>query len=253
MVYFVGAGPGAVDLITLRGYELIKRADVIIYAGSLVNDKLLENCKSKCLIYNSAKMTLEEVIDAILDAELENKMTVRLHTGDPSIYGAIREQMDLLDKHSVKYEVVPGVSSFCAAAAAINAEYTLPSVSQTIIITRASGRTPVPERESIKLLSQHGASMAIFLSAGLLHDVQNQLLDGGYSPSTPVAIIYKASWDDQKIIYTSVENLEVDAKKNSITKTALILVGNFLGSKYDRSMLYDPNFSHEFRKSTNES
>lgn len=248
MVYFVGAGPGAVDLITVRGSEMLKIADVIIYAGSLVNEELLNLRKAGCEVYNSASMTLEQVMDVIISSENSNKTTIRLHTGDPSIYGAIREQIDLLNEYKIRYEVVPGVSSFCAAAAAMNVEYTLPGVSQTVIITRAQGRTSVPEKQSIKRLAGHDASMVIFLSMGLLKSVTAQLVEGGYSADSPAAIVYKASWNDQKVIHTTVEGLENAAKEHDITKTALVLVGGFLGDDYERSLLYHPEFSHEFRK-----
>ena len=249
MIYFVGAGPGAPDLITLRGDMLLRQADVIIYAGSLVNPALLDAAKPESELYNSAGMTLEQVIEKMLDAQQKNKMTVRLHTGDPSIYGAIREQMDELDRHGVDYEVVPGVSSMSAAAAALKAEYTLPGVSQSIIVTRAEGRTPVPEREHIASLAAHNATMVVFLSTGLLEDLVDNLIEGGYPPDCPAAIVYKASWPEEKIIRTIVSNLAGEAKREGIKSTALILVGGFLGQDYERSMLYHPEFSHGFRKS----
>ncbi len=252
MINFVGAGPGAVDLITVRGRELIENADVIIYAGSLVNKEHLKYAKADCEIYNSASMTLEEVIAVMLKAEKSGKMTVRLHTGDPSIYGAIREQMDLLDKNNIKYEVCPGVSSMFGAAAVLKAEYTLPDVSQSVIITRIAGRTPVPEKEDITLLASHGATMVIFLSAGMLLELSKKLIEGGYSEDTPAAIVYKATWEDEKVIRTTVKNLASAAKENDITKTALITVGGFLGDDYDRSKLYDPTFTHCFRKGKDE-
>lgn len=248
MVYFVGAGPGATDLITVKGQNLLKEADVIIYAGSLVNKEHLELAKKGCQIYNSASMTLEEVIAVMKDAEKNDHMTVRLHTGDPSIYGAIREQMDLLNGEKIAYEVVPGVSSFCGAAAALKAEYTLPDVSQTVIITRMAGRTPVPEKEEIALLASHQATMAIFLSTGLLQPLRERLLIGGYKEDTPAAIVYKATWPEEKIFYGTVKTLPEIAEKHNITKTALILVGDFLGDAYERSKLYDPSFTHEFRE-----
>ena len=248
MIYFVGAGPGAPDLITLRGDRFLRSADMIIYAGSLVNPELLDTAKSGSEIFDSAGMTLEQVIDKMLYAERQGMMTVRLHTGDPSIYGAIREQMDELDKHGINYEVVPGVSSMSAAAAALNAEYTLPGVSQSIIITRIEGRTPVPQREQIASLATHGATMVIFLSTGLLERLTEKLLEGGYSPDCPVAIVYKASWPEEKIIYTTVSKLAQEAKREGIENTALILVGGFLGSSYERSRLYHPEFSHGFRQ-----
>lgn len=248
MVNFVGAGCGAADLITVRGKTLIEQADVIVYAGSLVNPQLLEYAKKDCQIHNSAYMTLEQVIDVIKSAEHEEKMTVRLHTGDPSLYGAIREQMDRLDKLGIKYDICPGVSSFCGAAAALRAEYTLPDVSQTVIITRMAGRTPVPEKESIAALAAHNATMVIFLSTGLLKEISAELIRGGYKPDTPAAIVYKASWADQKVCRCTVEDLAQTAADNGITKTALICVGYFLGNDYSLSKLYDKSFETEFRK-----
>jgi len=248
MVYFIGAGPGAVDLITVRGMEILKKADVVIYAGSLVNPELLGYTGEGCAIYDSAEMTLEQVIEVMKDNG--DKLIVRLHTGDPSIYGAIREQMDELDKHKIEYQVVPGVSSFCAAAAALKEEFTLPGVSQSVIITRTSGRTPVPPKESIELFAAHNATMAIFLSTGMLEKLSKQLIDGGYTENTPAAIVYKASWPDERVFRTTVSGLFETAKQNNITKTALILVGNFLGNEYERSKLYDPTFTHEFREAT---
>lgn len=248
MVNFVGAGCGAADLITVRGKSLIEQADVIIYAGSLVNPQLLEYAKKDCQIHNSAYMTLEQVIDVIKSAEHEEKMTVRLHTGDPSLYGAIREQMDRLDELGIKYDICPGVSSFCGAAAALRAEYTLPDVSQTVIITRMAGRTPVPEKESIAALAAHNATMVIFLSTGLLKELSAELIMGGYKPDTPAAIVYKASWADQKVCRCTVKNLAQTAADNGITKTALICVGYFLGNDYSLSKLYDKSFETEFRK-----
>ncbi|MGI6730666.1 MAG: precorrin-4 C(11)-methyltransferase [Anaerovoracaceae bacterium] len=248
MIHFVGAGPGGADLITVRGQKLLMEADYIIYAGSLVNPEHLKIAKEGCKIYDSATMTLEEVIAVMEEAESAGKMTVRLHTGDPSIYGAIREQMDRLDPLGIPYDVVPGVSSFCGAAASLKAEYTLPEVSQTVIITRMAGRTPVPEKEEISLLASHQATMAIFLSTSLLEPLTERLLIGGYKKDTPAAIVYKATWPDEKIFYGTVESLPSIAKENNITKTALILVGDFLGAEYERSKLYDPSFTHEFRK-----
>ena len=248
MVNFVGAGCGAADLITLRGKKLLENADVIIYAGSLVNPELLQYAKVDCEIHNSAYMTLEEVISVIENAEKEGKNTVRLHTGDPSVYGAIREQMDRLDKLSIAYEICPGVSSFCGAAASLKAEYTLPGVSQTVIITRMAGRTAVPERESIESLAAHGSTMVIFLSAGMLSELSRRLLCGGYRSETPAAIVYKASWADEKICRCTVATLPETAEKNGIKKTALITVGEFLGSDYELSRLYDKSFETEFRR-----
>ena len=248
MVNFVGAGPGAVDLITVRGKELLENADIIIYAGSLVNPVLLDYAKESCEIYNSATMTLEEVTDVMIEGEREGKAVVRLHTGDPSIYGAIREQMDILDTENIEYEVCPGVSSLFGTAAALKAEYTLPEVSQSVIVTRMAGRTPVPDRESIASFAAHHATMVIFLSTGMLEKLSEELIKGGYEPETPAAIVYKATWDDEKVVRTTVKDLAESAAKNNITKTALITVGGFLSSAYDRSKLYDPTFTHEFRQ-----
>lgn len=248
MVDFVGAGCGAADLITLRGKRLIENADVIIYAGSLVNPEILKYAQADCEIFNSAYMTLEDVIAVIEKAEIKGKKTVRLHTGDTSLYSTVREQLDRLDKLNIPYEICPGVSSFCGAAAALNAEYTLPDVSQTVIITRMAGRTSVPEKESIEQLSSHGASMVIFLSAGMLAELSEKLIGGGYSSETPAAIVYKASWNDEKICRCQVKNLAETAEKNGIAKTALITVGNFLGDDYSLSKLYDKNFETGFRK-----
>jgi len=248
MVYFIGAGPGAADLITVRGMELLKKADVVIYAGSLVNPELLNYTKPECKIYNSASMTLEEVIRVFTDAYSPEKVLVRLHTGDPSLFGAIKEQMDLLDEQGIPYSVVPGVSSFCGAASVLNAEFTLPGVSQTVILSRMEGRTPVPAEEDIEKLASHQASMALFLSSSLLDKLRDKLIRGGYEPNTPAAIVYKATWPDQKIIRTTLEALPQSAAENHITKTALILVGGFLSSDYERSKLYDSSFSHEFRQ-----
>ena len=248
MVNFVGAGCGAADLITVRGKALLEKADVIIYAGSLVNPELLNYSKTDCEIHNSAYMTLDEVISVMEKAEKSGKNTVRLHTGDPCLYGAIREQMDRLDELDIAYEICPGVSSFCGAAAALKAEYTLPEVSQTVIITRMAGRTPVPDSESIEKLAAHGSTMVIFLSTGLLKELTEQLLTGGYTSGTPAAIVYKASWADEKVCRCTVGTLFETAEKNGIKKTALITVGNFLGDDYALSRLYDEGFETEFRK-----
>ena len=247
MLYFIGAGPGAVDLITMKGHNLLTKADVVIYAGSLVNPELLNYTKESCVHYNSAHMTLEEVVDVIVKSEQDNKLTVRLHTGDPSIYGAIREQIDLLKNYNIKYEVVPGVSSFFGAAASLGAEYTLPGISQSVIITRMEGRTPVPERESIRSFAEHKATMVLFLSSSLTEKLAKELVEGGYEPNTPVAVVYKATWPDEKIYRCTIETLHKTMTENNVTKTALILVGNFLGNEYERSELYNPNFTHEYR------
>ena len=249
MIHFVGAGCGAADLITVRGKRLLEEADVIVYAGSLVNPALLDYRKDGCQVYDSAKMTLEEVLNVMLAAEEAGKTTVRLHTGDPCLYGAIREQMDELDKRGVAYDYCPGVSAFSGAAAALKMEYTLPEVSQSVIITRMAGRIPVPERESVRSFAAHGATMVLFLSAGLLKQAQAELLAGGYSPDTPAAIVYKASWPDEKRCLCTVGTLDDCARENGISKIALIIVGDAVKqSGYARSKLYDPTFSTEFRR-----
>lgn len=250
MVHFVGAGSGAVDLITVRGARLLQQADVIIYAGSLVNKQLLEMAKEGCQLYDSAQMTLEQVIDAIAAAEAAGKTTVRLHTGDPSIYGAVREQFDQLLSRGIAYDVCPGVSSFCGAAAALKTEYTLPDVSQTVIITRAAGRTPVPERESIRALAAHQATMVLFLSTSLTKTLQQELQAGGYPGTTPAAVVYKATWPEERIYRCTVETLHKTVTENGLTKTALIVVGECMGERYLRSLLYYPGFSTGFREAS---
>ena len=239
------------EALVNRGAALLADADCIIYAGSLVNPALLGLAKPGCAIYNSAEMTLEQVLDTIRAAEKAGGTTVRLHTGDPCLYGAIREQMDALDADGIPYDDTPGVSSFCGAAAALCAEYTLPNVSQTVIITRMEGRTPVPEAEQLAKLAAHGATMVIFLSIGLVDKVRQALLEsGGYRPDTPAAVVYKATWPEQKVVRCTVSTLAEETRKNGITKTALIVVGDFLGENYERSKLYDPAFTTEFRQGT---
>ena len=252
MIHFVGAGCGAPDLITLRGAELLRQADVVIYAGSLVNPALLAQCKEGCRLYNSAEMTLEQVIEAMSAAEQAGFETVRLHSGDPCLYGAIREQMDRLEELGIPYDDTPGVSSFCGAAAALQAEYTLPGVSQSVIITRLAGRTPVPESEELWKLASHGASMVIFLSAGMLEEVERQLRMGAYDEDTPAAIVYKATWPEERVLRCRVGTLAETARTAGIRKTALILVGDFLEGTKERSKLYDPAFTTEYRKGTAE-
>ncbi len=249
MIHFVGAGCGAADLITLRGKALLEQADVIIYAGSLVNPALLEYKKESCRVYDSARMTLEEVLAVMYEAEAAGRDTVRLHTGDPCLYGAIREQMDELDKRGIAYDYCPGVSAFSGAAAALKMEYTLPDVSQSVVITRMAGRTPVPERESVRSFAAHGATMVLFLSTGLLREAQAELLAGGYAQDTPAAIVYKASWPDEKTCLCTVGTLAQCARENGISKTALIVVGDAVKqSGYARSKLYDPTFTTEYRR-----
>lgn len=250
MVHFVGAGSGAVDLITVRGARLLKDADVVIYAGSLVNPDVLSYTSEGCQIYNSAEMTLEEVLEVVKTAEAAGKTTVRLHTGDSSIYGAVREQFDELIELGIEYDVCPGVSAFCGAAAALKAEYTLPDVSQTVIITRTAGRTPVPERESIRALAAHQSTMVLFLSTSLTEKLQAELLAGGYEGDTPVAVVYKATWPEEKIFRCTVDTLHKTVSENGLTKTSLIIVGGCMGEEYTRSRLYAPDFSTEYREAS---
>ena len=250
MIRFVGAGPGAVDLITVRGMEYLKRADVVIYAGSLVNPALLEYAPQDAKICNSAFMTLEEVMDVMISADASGLEVVRLHTGDASLYGAVREQMDLLDSHHIPYESCPGVSACFGAAAGLNLEFTLPGITQTLIITRLAGKTAVPEKEKLRLLASHGSSMAIYLSAGMLGALSAELLAGGYAPDTPAAIVYKATWPEEKTVMCTVKTLEEAGRQHQITKTAVVLVGDVLLSNgaYERSRLYSPDFSTQFRQ-----
>ena len=247
MVYIVGAGAGDPELITVKGQRLLREADVVIYAGSLVNPELLKNCKVDAEIYNSATMTLEEVIAVIENSNSQNKNLVRLHTGDPAIYGAIQEQIDALAEKNIDVEIVPGVSSFLAAAAALKQEYTLPGVTQTVIITRAGGKTPVPDRESLKNLAKLQTTLCIFLSIALIDNVVADLLDAGLSEDTPVAVVQKASWQDEKILRGNLQNIVAQVKAEKIERTALIIVGNCLNKNYEKSQLYSPNFSHMFR------
>ncbi len=248
MVHIVGAGCGAADLITLRGKRLLEEADLIVYAGSLVNPDLLAYARPGCGLLDSAKMTLEEIVGAVQAAEAAGKTTVRLHSGDPSLYGAIGEQMREFDRLGIEYDVTPGVSAFAGAAAALKTEYTLPGVSQSVIITRAAGRTPVPEGESLRSFAAHGATMVLFLSTGLLRSVTEELTAGGLDPDTPAAIVYKASWPDEKVLRCTLGTLEETAEANHVTKTALIVAGGVLGETFDRSKLYDPSFATEFRE-----
>lgn len=251
MIHFVGAGSGAADLITVRGKKFLEEADVVIYAGSLVNPQLLDYTKEGCEIHNSAKMTLEEVLDVMEKSEKSGKTTVRLHTGDPCIYGAIREQMDVLDEKRILYDYCPGVSAFCGAASALNLEYTLPDISQSVIITRMEGRTPVPSKESIQSFAAHRATMVVFLSTGMLEELSRRLMEGGYSEDTPAAIVYKATWPDEKKFICTVGTLAKTAAENNITKTALMIIGDAVAaSNYERSKLYDPSFTTEFRDAT---
>ena len=248
MIQFVGAGPGAEDLITVRGQKLLMEADIVVYAGSLVNPKLLDMCKETCEIFHSAYLTLEEVLEVLIRGEKEGKLVVRLHTGDPCLYGAIKEQMDALDAEGISYEVCPGVSSFCGAASALKAEYTLPGISQSVVITRMAGRTPVPDSESIRSFAVHQATMVIFLSTGMLGELSKELIAGGYPEDTPAAIVYKATWPEEEVHHCEVRTLKETAEKYGIRKTALIVVGAILNGDYRRSELYNPAFTTEFRQ-----
>lgn len=249
MVHFVGAGSGAADLITVRGKKYLEEADVVIYAGSLVNPQLLEYTKDVCTLHNSAKMTLEEVISVMERGHEKGLDIVRLHTGDPCIYGAIREQMDILDEKGIPYDYCPGVSAFCGAASALNLEYTLPDVSQSVIITRMEGRTPVPAKESIQSFAAHQATMVVFLSTGMLEELSRRLIEGGYREDTPAAIVYKATWPDEKKFLCTVGTLAQTAREHQITKTALMIIGDAVKTAhYERSKLYDPGFTTEYRR-----
>lgn len=247
MVHIVGAGPGDPELITRKGYRLVTEADIVIYAGSLVNPEILKACKEGCEIHNSATMNLDEVL-AVMKAGVEaGKTVVRLHTGDPAIYGAIQEQMDALSEMNIDYDVTPGVSSFLATAATLKQEYTLPNVSQTVIITRMEGRTPMPPKEKLAMLAAHEATMCIFLSVQMLDSVVAELVKGGYAPTTPVAIVVKASWPDQRIIRGTLETIADIVSKEGVLRQAMIVVSKVLDSDYELSKLYDKGFSHMYR------
>ena len=247
MVHFIGAGPGDPELLTIKGKKLIDQADVIIYAGSLVNKEVLSGAREDARIYNSATMTLEEVLEVMEEAEKKGQDVARVHTGDPAIFGAHREQMDALDRMGIEDDVIPGVSSFLATAAALRKEYTLPGVSQTVILTRMEGRTPMPPKEKLQDLARHNSTMIIFLSVGMMDEL-TETLRKEYREDTPVAVVYKASWEDQKIVLGNLTNIAAKVKEAGITKTALTVVGDFLGDEYELSRLYDKTFTHEFRK-----
>lgn len=249
-IVFVGAGPGDPELITVKGYKALESADRVIYAGSLVNPELLKICRTGTHFHDSAHLTLEEVLELMYEGTKNGETIVRLHTGDPSMYGAIQEQFEPLNKKNIPYTVIPGVSSVFAAAAAVKKEFTLPDVSQTLILTRLAGRTPVPEKEALAKLAQHQASMAIFLSVQDMGSVVESLIEGGYPSNTPIAVISKASWPDQEILIGTLETIVEQVKTAGIRKQAQILVGDFIDPSkgYERSKLYDPTFTHEFRQ-----
>lgn len=246
-VHIVGAGPGDPELITRKGYRLVQEADVVIYAGSLVNPEILEACKEGCEIHNSASMSLDDVLAVTKASVAEGKTVVRLHTGDPAIYGAIQEQMDALKEMGITYDVTPGVSSFLATAAALQQEYTLPNVTQTVIITRMEGRTPMPEKEKLSMLASHGATMCIFLSVQMIDKVAAELIEGGYDKTTPVAIVVKASWPDQRIIRGTLETIADVVAEEGVIRQAMIVVSRVLDTDYELSKLYDKGFAHMYR------
>ncbi|MBC7325888.1 MAG: precorrin-4 C(11)-methyltransferase [Moorella sp. (in: Bacteria)] len=246
-VYFVGAGPGDPELITVKGRRLLEEAGVIIYAGYLVNPRVLKYASPGARLYNSASLTLEEVLAIMEEAVAGGIKVVRLHTGDPSLYGALQEQVDALDRLGIPYEIVPGVSSFSAAAAAVKRELTLPGISQTLILTRRAGRTPVPPGERLPDLSRHRASLCLFLSSQDLAAATAELARG-YGETTPAVVVYKASWPEEKVVRGTLADIAVKAGEAGIERTALLLVGDFLAGDYQRSRLYDPAFSHGFRQ-----
>ena len=246
-VHIMGAGPGDPELITRKGYRLVQEADVVIYAGSLVNPEILEACKEGCEIHNSASMSLDDVLAVTKASVAEGKTVVRLHTGDPAIYGAIQEQMDALKEMGITYDVTPGVSSFLATAAALQQEYTLPNVTQTVIITRMEGRTPMPEKEKLSMLASHGATMCIFLSVQMIDKVAAELIEGGYDKTTPVAIVVKASWPDQRIIRGTLETIADVVAEEGVIRQAMIVVSRVLDTDYELSKLYDKGFAHMYR------
>lgn len=249
MIYFIGAGPGAVDLITVRGAEILKSAKRIVYAGSLVNPEIIAEYSGEgCEIFDSSSMTLEEITELLISGHEQEFLTVRLHSGDPSLFGAVREQMNILKQRGIPFEVVPGVSSLFAASSALKTEYMIPGGTQTLIISRMAGRTKVPEKESLKSLASHGASMAVFLSSSMIASVCEEIITGGFSPDTPAALVFRASWPDERVITGTLSTLPELSR--GITKTAVILAGDFLSDNFDSaSKLYDKNFSHEFRSS----
>jgi precorrin-4/cobalt-precorrin-4 C11-methyltransferase len=251
-VHFVGAGPGDAELITVKGARLLSEADVVVYAGSLVDRELVRRYAPDARVFDSAGMNLEETTRTLAQAALAGEKAVRLHTGDPSIYGAIQEQMEELDRLGIGYRVVPGVTSAFAAAAALKQELTLPEVSQTVIITRLAGRTPVPERERLSEIARTGATLVIYLSVSMMEKVVEELLLGAYTPATPVAVVARASWPDEQVVRGSLSDIAAKVKDAGIGKQALIIVGDVLRARSEgmgaRSLLYDKRFTHGCRE-----
>lgn len=247
-VFFVGCGPGDPDLITIKAKKLIQKADVVVYSGSLIPQPILQLCK-KGKLHNAARLVREEIFKLLKNNAKKGKLVVRLHDGDPTIYGAIKEQIDNLEKEGIRSEIIPGVTSFLASAAALGTQLTLPGVTQTIIVTRAENRTKVPKREQISELAKHGATMIFYLSVHLLSDIVKQVIAGGYKKSTPVGIVYRASWDDQKIITGTLNDITKKVWNEKITRTAIIIIGDVVNpTSYEYSRLYDKAFSHSYRK-----
>lgn len=252
-VYFVGCGPGDPDLITVKAKKLIQKADVVVYSGSLIPTPILNFCK-KATLHDASKLVREEIFEILKENAKQNKVVVRLHDGDPSIYGAIKEQIDNLQPEGIDCEVVPGVTSFLASAAALGIQLTLPGVTQTMIITRAESRTKVPKEERISELAKHKATMIFYLSIHLLSKIVKEAIEGGYLSSTPVAVVYRASWNDQKIISGTLGDITKKVRDEKITRTAIIIIGDVIKPKsYEYSKLYDKTFSHGFRKAKTKS
>lgn len=248
-VVFIGAGSGDPELITLKGKKWLEKADIVIYTGSLLNPEYLKYCKKGVELFDSAKMGLPEMLKVMIEGVKAEKLVVRLHDGDPSFYGAIQEVMTDLDKEGIEYFRIPGISCLLGAAAALNRELTLPNISQTVIITRPEGRTPVPEKEAISKLAQHQATMVIFLGTPHIAKVMDELQKGGYPKDTPVSVVYKATWPEQKIVLGTIADIVAKVKEAKITETALIFVGKVMNpNAYDLSKLYDPKFTTGFRK-----
>ena len=247
-VYFVGCGPGDPELLTVKAKKLIQKADVVVYSGSLIPKDIIKLCK-KAELHDAAKLVREQIFDILKYAALKEKLVVRLHDGDPSIYGAIREQTDNLKKIGIEYEIIPGITSFLASAASLGCELTLPGITQTIIVTRAESRTKVPKREKIAELAKHKATMIFYLSVHLMGDIVRETIKGGYSKSTPVAAVYRASWKDEKVITGTLGDIVKKVRDEKITRTAIVIIGDIVNPKsYEYSKLYDKTFSHGFRK-----